>query len=154
MDRLRTAMEARFKNRGVERKVYTPGNLDMLEFSIRHERIAKVRSLFRPSVRVWKCYLCQVIGSLAAQVPKEGDVLSGLLVAKDCSYTLLDGHDLDGFTELSIPVVAQKQRIVVGVTWELVRWHLEGMFGRVEERTDSNLETIRVCMRLLIGDIS
>ncbi|KAN0090868.1 Beta-lactamase-like protein [Tylopilus felleus] len=126
MDRLRTAMEARFKNRGVERKVYTPGNLDMLEFSIRHERIAKV------------------IGSLAAQVPKEGDVLSGLLVAKDCSYTLLDGHDLDGFTELSIPVVAQKQRIVVGVTWELVRWHLEGMFGRVEERTDSNLETIRV----------
>jgi len=43
MGRLRTAMEARYEDRGVDHKVYTPGNLETLELSIRHERIAKVR---------------------------------------------------------------------------------------------------------------
>ncbi|KAF8135732.1 beta-lactamase-like protein [Boletus edulis] len=127
MDRFRAAMEARYKDRGIGRKLYTPGNLDTLELSVRHERIAKV------------------IGRLATEVPKEGDVLSGLVVAKDSSYTILDAGDLDELTELTVPVVTQKQRLVVDCTWELVRWHLEGMFGRIEERTDSELvKTTRV----------
>ena len=35
----------------------------------------------------------------------------------------------------------------MGVAWELVRWHLEGMFGRIDEREDTGPEkTIRVCI--------
>ena len=49
MDRLCTAIEGRYKDRGVQHKVYTPGNLETLELSIRQERIAKVSSL-RPCV--------------------------------------------------------------------------------------------------------
>lgn len=34
---------------------------------------------------------------------------------------------------------------MLGVGWELVRWHLEGMFGRVEEGLDTDgVPTMRV----------
>ena len=64
-------------------------------------------------------------------------ILSGLLVAKDFSYTLLDPRDLRDFAGLSTCVVTQRQRVVLGVGWELVRWHLEGMYGKVDEGIDS-----------------
>ena len=46
MDRFRAAMEGRYRDRGINRNLYTPGNLETLELSGRHERIAKVRFLF------------------------------------------------------------------------------------------------------------
>ena len=87
----------------------------------------------------------QAIGALAAKPPQAGDTLSGLLVSKDYSYTLLDPRDLRDFAGLSTCVVTQRQRLVLSVGWELVRWHLEGMFGRVEEGLDKDgVPTIRV----------
>jgi cleavage and polyadenylation specificity factor subunit 3 len=72
-------------------------------------------------------------------------VLSGLLVAKDYSYTLLDPRDLRDFAGLSTCTVTQRQKIMLGVRWELVRWHLEGMFGSVEEGLDKDgVPTMRV----------
>lgn len=43
MGRLRAAMEGRYRDRGIDRKLYTPANLETMEISIRQERIAKVR---------------------------------------------------------------------------------------------------------------
>ncbi|KAG9316341.1 beta-lactamase-like protein [Chiua virens] len=123
MGRLHAAVESRFKDQSINCKVYAPGNLETLELSIRQELIA------------------QVIGRLADNVPEEGDILSGMVIAKDCSYTLLDAQDIHELTELTVPVIMQKQRLVMGVGWELVRWHLEGMFGRVEDR---GINTMRV----------
>lgn len=57
-------------------------------------------------------------------------------MAKDYSYTLLDPRDLKDFAGLSTCTVSQRQRISLGVGWELVRWHLEGMYGKVEEGVD------------------
>lgn len=35
--------------------------------------------------------------------------------------------------------------MILGVGWDLVRWHLEGMFGKVEEGLDKDgVPTIRV----------
>jgi cleavage and polyadenylation specificity factor subunit 3 len=82
---------------------------------------------------------------LASKVPQEGDILSGLLVSKDYSYTLLDPRDLRDFAGLSTTVVTQRQRILLGVRWDLVRWHLEGMYGSVEEGVDEDVvRTMRV----------
>lgn len=90
--------------------------------------------------------LSQAIGTLAAQTPQAGDLLSGLLVAKDYSYTLLDPRDLRDFAGLSTCVVTQHQKLVLGVGWELVRWHLEGMFGKIEEGCDADgVPVMRVC---------
>ncbi|KAG8213672.1 beta-lactamase-like protein [Butyriboletus roseoflavus] len=127
MGRLRAAMTARYKDRDEDVKIHTPRNLETLELSFRGERVAKA------------------IGTLASKAPQEGDILSGLLVSKDYSYTLLDPRDLRDFAGLSTTIVTQRQRILLGIGWDLIRWHLEGMYGSVEEGLDKNgVPTMRV----------
>ncbi|PCH43860.1 hypothetical protein WOLCODRAFT_104322 [Wolfiporia cocos MD-104 SS10] len=120
MGRLRAAMTDRYKSRDEDVKIHTPRNLETLELTFRGERVAKA------------------IGTLAAKPPQPGDILSGLLVSKDYSYTLLDPRDLRDFAGLSTCTVTQRQKMVLGVGWDLVRWHLEGMFGKVEEGMDKD----------------
>ncbi|OBZ68081.1 Endoribonuclease YSH1 [Grifola frondosa] len=120
MGRLKAAMQDRYKNRDEDVKIHTPRNLEELELTFRGERVAKA------------------IGSLASKAPQPNDILSGLLVAKDYSYTLLDPRDLRDFAGLSTCVVTQRQKVALGVGWDLVRWHLEGMFGSVEEGLDKD----------------
>ncbi|KAF4598095.1 metallo-beta-lactamase superfamily protein [Pleurotus pulmonarius] len=127
MGRLRAAMSARYKDRDEDVKIHTPRNLETLELSFRGERVAKA------------------IGTLADKTPSSGETISGLLVAKDYSYTLLDPRDLKDFAGLSTCSVIQKQKIALGVGWELVKWHLEGMYGSVEEGPDKRgVPTLRV----------
>ncbi|PFH52094.1 hypothetical protein AMATHDRAFT_46666 [Amanita thiersii Skay4041] len=127
MGRLRVALQARYKERDEDVKIHTPRNLETLQLSFRGERVAKA------------------IGTLADNPPQANEVLSGLLVAKDYSYTLLDPRDLRDFAGLSSCTVTQRQKIVLGVGWSLVRWHLEGMYGSVEEGTDKGgVPTMRV----------
>ena len=75
----------------------------------------------------------KAIGSLAATRPEHGTPVKGLLVSKDFSYTLLDPKDLRNFTGLPLSSIMQKQSIPIGVDWSVIRWHLEGMYGEVEE---------------------
>ena len=90
------------------------------------------------------CFL-EAIRALADKLPQSGDDLSGLLVAKDYSYTLLDPRDLRDFAGLTTCAVTQRQKIVIGVGWDLVKWHLEGMYGSVEDGLDKDgVPTFRV----------
>ncbi|KAF8335755.1 beta-lactamase-like protein [Cantharellus anzutake] len=120
MARLRSAIQARFNERDEDVKIHAPRNLEELQLNFRGERVAKA------------------IGALAQRPPKGNTHLSGLLVAKDFSYTLLDPRDLRDFTGLSTSAVVQKMNLYLGVGLELVRWHLEGMYGGVEEGMDEN----------------
>lgn len=87
---------------------------------------------------------------MAANPPQPDSVLSGLLVSKDYSYTLLDPQDLRDFTGLSTCVVTQRQKIAISVGWSLVQWHLEGMFGYVDTSVDKdNMPMMRVSFFLL-----
>ncbi|KAI0829710.1 mRNA 3'-end-processing protein YSH1 [Trametes gibbosa] len=127
MGRLKAAMQDRYKSRDEEIKIHMPRNLETLELTFRSERVAKA------------------IGALAAKPPAPNDVISGLLVSKDYSYTLLDPRDLRDFAGLTTCVVTQRQKVALGVGWDLVRWHLEGMFGSVEEGMDKDgVVTMRV----------
>lgn len=142
-------MTARYKERDEDVKIHAPRNLELLELSFRGERVAKASS-FRATLEEELTYL-QAIGTMADKTPQPNDVLSGLLVAKDYSYTLLDPRDLKDFAGLSTCPVMQRQRIVLGVGWDLVRWHLEGMFGTVEEGLDKDgVHTMRVCAVLKV----
>lgn len=120
MGRLKAALQARYKDRDEDVKIHTPRNLETLQLNFRGERVAKA------------------IGKLAANPPQPDSILSGLLVSKDYSYTLLDPQDLRDFTGLSTCVVTQRQKITVSVGWSLIQWHLEGMFGYVEASTDKD----------------
>ncbi|KIJ18888.1 hypothetical protein PAXINDRAFT_109303 [Paxillus involutus ATCC 200175] len=120
MNRLRGAMTTRYKDRGTNLKIYTPRNLETLELSFRRDHVAKV------------------VGTLAEKVPGEGDSLSGLVVARNHSFTLLDAGDLQDLAGLPTSILTQKQRMALDVGWELVRWHLEGMFGKIEDGRDKD----------------
>ncbi|PIL34241.1 hypothetical protein GSI_03952 [Ganoderma sinense ZZ0214-1] len=127
MGRLKAAMQDRYKSRDEDIKIHMPRNLETLELTFRSERVAKA------------------IGTLAAHPPQPNDVISGLLVSKDYSYTLLDPRDLRDFAGLTTCVVTQRQKVALGVGWDLVRWHLEGMFGQIEEGLDKDgIPTMRV----------
>ncbi|VDC03578.1 unnamed protein product [Peniophora sp. CBMAI 1063] len=120
MARLKQALQSKYKARDEDIKVHTPRNLETLKLTFRGERVAKA------------------IGHLADKPARTGDILQGLLVAKDYSYTLLEGRDLRDFAGLSTCVVTQRQKILLTVGWELVRWHLEGMYGNVDEGVDQD----------------
>ncbi|KAI0043657.1 Metallo-hydrolase/oxidoreductase [Auriscalpium vulgare] len=127
MTRLRAALTAKYKHKEEDVKIHMPRNLETLNLTFRGERVAKA------------------IGNLAAKPPKANDIVAGLLVAKDYSYTLLDPRDLRDFAGLSTCVVTQRQKVALHVGWDLVRWHLEGMYGSVEEGLDKDgIPTMRV----------
>ncbi|RXW15316.1 hypothetical protein EST38_g10539 [Candolleomyces aberdarensis] len=132
MNRLRAAMELKFKEQGKDVKIHAPRNLEVLDLfcDFKEERVAKA------------------IGTLASKPLQNDDNLSGLLIANTPdrkSYTLLDPRDLAHLTGLSTSTLTQRQRMMIGVGWELVKWHLEGMFGKVEEYLDGEgVSTLKV----------
>ncbi|POW01771.1 hypothetical protein PSTT_12268 [Puccinia striiformis] len=78
------------------------------------------------------------IGSLAEEtMPSAGSNLSGILVSKDAAYTLLSPADLREYTGLSTSTILQRQKLVINVGWETVRWHLNGMYGGIIEGLDA-----------------
>lgn len=128
MSKLRAALQARFTARGSDTKIHTPRNCEPLVLQFRAQRTAKA------------------IGAIAAKPPAQGDVVDGLLISKDFAYTILDPKDLTDFTGLSTSTIVQRQRVALAVSWEMVRWHLQGMYGRLQEGVDAEegLRTLRI----------
>ncbi|KAM0791584.1 endoribonuclease ysh1 [Microbotryomycetes sp. NB124-2] len=127
MTRLRSALRTKFAERKDDVQIYTPRNVEPVKLKFRGERMAKA------------------LGTLADNKPAAQQYLSGLLVSKDFTYTLLAPSDLRDFTGLSTSVILQRQRIVVSVTWDLVRWHLQGMYGKIQEGRDAEgVPTMRI----------
>ncbi|PWN39753.1 Metallo-hydrolase/oxidoreductase [Ceraceosorus guamensis] len=127
MSRLRAALQSKFAERSEDVKIHTPRNCEPLRLRFRGERMAKA------------------IGRIAAEQPKNNTQLSGLLVAKDYAYTLLDPADLADFTGLHTSCITQRARLNLAVGWDLIRWHLEGMYGQLQEGQDlEGKRTLRV----------
>ncbi|GAA6041172.1 hypothetical protein JCM8097_004151 [Rhodosporidiobolus ruineniae] len=127
MSRLRSALKTKFAERKNDVQIYTPRNVETVKLKFRGERMAKA------------------LGSLALTKPIPSTPVSGLLVSKDFSYTLLSPADLREFTGLSTSVILQRQRLALSVSWDLVRWHLQGMYGKIVEGRDKDgLPTMRV----------
>ncbi|GHJ87105.1 hypothetical protein NliqN6_3507 [Naganishia liquefaciens] len=130
MGRLRLALQSQYADSDV--KIHTPRNCEPLTLTFNSERVIKV------------------IGSLATKHPKPTQPLAGLLVQKDYSYTLLDPKDLKDFTGLGTTEIKQRQSLRVGVSWEVIRWHLEGMYGEVEEDVEDDKAVFRIMQAVTI----
>ena len=146
MSRLRSALKSKFAERKDDIQIYTPKNVEIVKLKFRGERMSKVR-LSPPSPSPHPLTsLRQALGSLALVPPTTtSTAFSGLLVSKDFTYTFLAPSDLREFTGLSTSVIMQRQRITVGVTWDLVRWHLQGMYGKIAQGVDlDGVPTMRV----------
>ena len=140
MFRLRDALKAKYRDQQQDVQIYTPCNVrDKIRVQLSGTRIAKVgfaspqHGLLGGGPLISQCGRSrQAIGSLAERKPAQGSTFSGLLLAKDGSYTLLAPSDLQEFTGLSTTTILQRQRITLDVGPELIKWHLEGMYGSVE----------------------
>ncbi|GAA5863229.1 hypothetical protein JCM3774_000821 [Rhodotorula dairenensis] len=127
MSRLRSALKTKFAERKNDVQIYTPRNVETVRLKFRGERMAKA------------------LGSLALTTPAPATPVSGLLVSKDFSYTLLSPADLREFTGLSTSIILQRQRLALSVSWDLVRWHLQGMYGKIAEGRDAEgVPTMRI----------
>ena len=134
MSRLRSALKTKFAERKNDVQIYTPRNVETVRLKFRGERMAKVRTyLFSvaqsrqkltPSVTAFDD---QALGSLALTTPAPATPVSGLLVSKDFSYTLLSPADLREFTGLSTSIILQRQRLALSGFWGLRRWGPPGM---------------------------
>lgn len=150
MSRLRSALKTKFAERKDDIQIYTPRNVEIVKLKFRGERMAKVRVL-SPVPRAATDDPHQALGTLALAAPTPASTLSGLLVSKDFTYTFLAPSDLREFTGLSTSVIMQRQRITVSVTWDLVRWHLQGMYGKIQEGVDAeSVPTMRVSFSLRV----
>ncbi|MCO5588121.1 hypothetical protein L7F22_042076 [Adiantum nelumboides] len=127
MNQLKRALQGKFSDRAEDIKIHTPRNCETLKIKFRGERTAKA------------------IGRIAAKTPKQGDLLSGLLISKDFAFTILDPEDLLDFTGLSTSTIIQRQRVAIHVGWSLIVYHLQGMFGKLVEGVDlEGKRTIRI----------
>jgi len=90
-----------------------------------------------------------VVGTLANNPLKEGQILNGVLVQKDFNMSLVSPEDLREFAGLETNVVMQRQLISFHGGLPLLKWHLEQMFGGVilESGNDEKKAMFKVRLR-------
>ncbi|KAI9272785.1 beta-lactamase-like protein [Phascolomyces articulosus] len=115
MFRLKSALQSRFSEREENVKVYTPKNCETVKLHFRGEKMAKT------------------IGTLAAKYPIENEPLNGILVAKDFQLNIMTPEDLSELGGLITTVVTQRQVVPFNAGISLLKWHLEMMFGTLNE---------------------
>lgn len=155
MSRLKSALNNKFSARkGTEQevKIYNPRNCEELELPFKSIKIAKVVGEIAASTLVpvasevegvpaitsgeTNLALVPVNGnsqiSSTAMIPRDGQIVSGILIEKDFHLSLVEANDLKEYTGLSTSIVTERQSIVVNAGSSLVRYHLEQMFGNIE----------------------
>ncbi|KAK7206372.1 mRNA cleavage and polyadenylation specificity factor complex endoribonuclease subunit Ysh1 [Myxozyma melibiosi] len=118
MGRLKAALLGKYKDlrdTADEIKIFDPRNSEEVRLPFRGVKVAKV------------------MGSLASKPPMDGQILSGILVQKNFEMSILALEDLQEFSGLSTTAVVQRQTVTVDATSELVKFHLQQMFGAVKD---------------------
>ncbi|KAH3662360.1 hypothetical protein OGAPHI_005612 [Ogataea philodendri] len=131
MGRLKSALLSKyqkFKNTENEVKVYNPRNSSKLSLTFEGIKVAKV------------------MGQLAVELPKEHDIVNGVLVQKNFDLSLLKIDDLREFAGLTTTVVRQRQSLRCTATKTLIKWQLTQMFGYIKELVDDEEEYVAEVM--------
>ncbi|XP_065347571.1 cleavage and polyadenylation specificity factor 73-like [Cloeon dipterum] len=134
MSRLKTALIREFevdpKNK---MQIYNPRNTVAVELYFRGEKTAKV------------------MGTLAVEPPKPGNILSGILVKRNFNYLLLDPGDLGRYSDMVISQVVQRQSMHYNGPINLLQHILTQLAGPVESLEDKKLR-IFGCIDLTLVD--
>ncbi|KAK9248096.1 beta-lactamase-like protein [Lipomyces tetrasporus] len=118
MGRLKSALLSKYKDlrqTDNEVKVFNPRNSEEVRLPFRGVKVAKV------------------MGSLAAKPPMDGQIISGILVQKNFEMSIMAADDLKEFSGLTTSTIIQRQSVAADVSAELVKFHLEQMFGSVKD---------------------
>lgn len=95
-------------------KVFNPKNLETVTFHFRGEKMAKV------------------MGSLAVEKPKEGKIVSGILVKRNFNNHIISPAELSKYSELSVSTVQQRLSVHYSGSWQLLHYLLASMYGNIE----------------------
>lgn len=136
MGRLKSALMSKYSDRkGTDRevKIYNPKNCYEVDLPFKSVKYART------------------MGELAEKPPTDGQIISGVLVEKDFRLNLIHVSDLREYSSLATSVVTEKQTVIVNAGPDLIRYHLEQMFGSIEvllESSDLNewlvMDSVRV----------
>lgn len=77
---------------------------------------------------------------MAAKYPTEDEPLNGVIVAKDFQLNIMSTEDLNELGGLITTVVTQRQVVPFNAAISLLKWHLEMMFGTVQETDLSKVD--------------
>ena len=116
MGRLKSALLSKYSDKKDEKKIWNPKNCEEIKLEIKGNKIA------------------QVIGALAATKAAEGSKLSGVLVQQDFQLSLVSPEDLEDIDGLVTNHISMRQRMRLHAGMDLVRYHLEEMFGYVASK--------------------
>ncbi|CAG8564415.1 6935_t:CDS:10 [Paraglomus brasilianum] len=120
MGRLKSALKSRYAEREENINIYTPKNCEIVKLHFRGEKMAKT------------------IGTLASKYPTENQIVTGILVSKDFQFNIISASDLREFSGIATSSILQKQTIGYRASFSLLRYHLEQMFGVLEEIEDND----------------
>uniref|UniRef100_A0A0N5AE44 Cleavage and polyadenylation specificity factor subunit 3 n=1 Tax=Syphacia muris TaxID=451379 RepID=A0A0N5AE44_9BILA len=122
MNRLKAAIIRQYEdNPDHQIEVHNPKNTEAIELHFRGEKTAKV------------------VGKMATVPPKDGDVLSGVIVRRNFNYHFMVADDLSGYaffhgimySELSNSVLTQKESLYYDGTVRLLLHNLQQVAGDV-----------------------
>ncbi|RFU27723.1 hypothetical protein B7463_g8623, partial [Scytalidium lignicola] len=128
MMRLKSKLLSLNADKTTKVKVFSPRNCEELYIPFKTDKTAKV------------------VGKLASIVPpsyqdtedNQGQLLTGVLVQNDFKMSLMAPEDLREYAGLTTTTIICKQRLTVNAAGiDLIKWALEGTFGRVEELPES-----------------
>lgn len=114
MMRLKNALTVRYEGKSIE--VLTPRNCQTVEFTFKADRIAKA------------------VGTLAANDPKDGTILSGILVEKDFDHHIMTPSDLPVFTQLATSTISQRQSVPYNQPLHVLKYNLSYFFDSVKSQ--------------------
>lgn len=156
MNRLKSALTSKYNSRkgtDAEVTIYNPSNCVEVELYFKSIKVARVvgemaQSSLIPisqdfsltdsssALTTTSQDLTRSSNASSIMVPANGKVISGVLVEKDFHLSLVTAPDLREYTSLTTSIVTERQSIVVNAQADLIRYHLEHMFGNVEVLKD------------------
>lgn len=137
MTRLKTALLHR-PNHPQTMQIYTPKNCETIDLTFRSERLIKIVGSLATQLREEERKGKGLIKEEDEKESKENElnennkeIVSGILIAKDFEYQLLNAKDLSKyFPHLKPSKVIQRQIVKCRVPLSLVEINLQGLFGK------------------------
>jgi cleavage and polyadenylation specificity factor subunit 3 len=173
MGRLKSALKSRYAEREENINIYTPKNCEIVKLHFRGEVRLKTLLWLTRTLAVSTLVLrymshlyflsfvftrCphltllllsfQTIGSLASKYPTENQIVTGILVSKDFQFNIISANDLKEFSGIATSSILQKQSISYRASFSLLKYHLEQMFGVLEDiKKNDEVVGLKVCLK-------
>ncbi|XP_044018977.1 cleavage and polyadenylation specificity factor 73-like [Aphidius gifuensis] len=81
----------------------------------------------------------KVVGTLAIDTPKPGQILSGVIVKRNFSYHMLAPSDLSKYTDMGIAQIVQRQSIAFNSSWSVLKHLLQQISGALDIINDKKI---------------